>query len=285
MVSEIDDNAPSAVPAGTDVLEPAGALTYEIGHERTPWGLEVLTLSSTGSYAYEVRVAGRVMRASRGAVDHARAAAIFEALARSSFPEVPAHGWPPGALPSKLWVRADRVAVFHDEVGRRLDGYADALPLLDEIVADAREAARGGELPAAPPRAGTTADDMRLVYEEGHEHAPDDPWGLERLSLDRDGAFVYERRQRGLQVAIHAGHVELERAARVFAGLARSGFPQAPAHAFIPGPSTATIALGADRVTLARRFGVTLEGYREVLETLAELIADARVVSRSGPPA
>jgi len=128
-------------------------------------------------------------------------------------------------------------------------------------------------------------DETTLAYEEGQEHAPDDPWGLERLTLDRQGSFTYERRQRGRLVAAHAGRVERDRAERVFADLARSAFPDVPAHAFPPGPSTATLALGAYRVTLARRFGRTLDGYREVLHALAELTSEARAASRSPPQA
>lgn len=129
------------------VADEALTLTYEIGHESTPWGRQVLTLSSAGSYSYEVRVGSRVTRASQGTIDRGRVASVFNALARSSFPDVPAHGYPPGALPSKLWLRADRVAVFYDEFGLGLDGYAEALPILDEIVADARAATQSGGLP------------------------------------------------------------------------------------------------------------------------------------------
>jgi len=123
----------------------------------------------------------------------------------------------------------------------------------------------------------------RLTYEEGQEYAPDDPWGLECLELAEDGTFTYRRRRVGQLVYTRVGAIGMDRSQAIFADLARSSFPEVPAHLSPPGPSMVSISMAPDRtVSLYRKFGMGLDGYREAITELTAIVSEAR--EASDPP-
>ena len=120
----------------------------------------------------------------------------------------------------------------------------------------------------------------RLTYEEGQENAPDAPWGLECLELAEDGAFTYRRRRAGQLVCSRVGAIGVDRAKAIFADLARSSFPNVPAHRSPPGPSMVSISMSPDRtVSLSQRFGMSLDGYREAISELTAVMSEVREAS------
>lgn len=117
----------------------------------------------------------------------------------------------------------------------------------------------------------------QVTFEQGHEHAPDARWGLQVFTLADDGRYSYVQRRAGKLFATGAGTVEATRASAVFDDLARSTFPQVAAHPFPPGASVLTISMPPERtVELDRRFGLGLNGYREAITSLMDMVAAAR---------
>lgn len=127
--------------------EPRRQLTFEQGHEHAPdarWGLLVLTLADDGRYTLLLRRAGRLLSAATGNFDSALAAAVFDALDRSTFPQMPAHAFPPGATVLAISMPPDRRVEVDRRFGLGLDGYRDAIAALMDLTQRARAAA---ELP------------------------------------------------------------------------------------------------------------------------------------------
>jgi hypothetical protein len=121
---------------------------------------------------------------------------------------------------------------------------------------------------------------QRITFEQGHEHAPDARWGLQRVELSEDGSYGYQQRRAGQVVQTGSGTIDAGRAKAIFANLARSTFPEVPAHPFPPGASVLTISMPPDRSTsLDRRFGLGLDGYREAISELMTIVSEARTAS------
>ncbi len=119
-------------------------LKYVRGHARAPdapWGLEELELASDGSYAYTQRVGDVTVGVGQGHVDASRATGIFDALRRSAFPDVPHHSVPPGASVVTLELGATDAASLDYFFGLGLEGYREALPALDALLAEVRRCA------------------------------------------------------------------------------------------------------------------------------------------------
>jgi hypothetical protein len=129
-------------------------LRFEEGHEYAPdarWGLQVLTLTDDGTYRYEQRRGGRVLRTGTGAVPAERARAVVADLERSTFPHVPARPFPPGASVLTIALDSEHIAIdrWH---ATELDGYREAVEALLSITTDARVAAEASSRePGAAP--------------------------------------------------------------------------------------------------------------------------------------
>jgi hypothetical protein len=121
-----------------------------------------------------------------------------------------------------------------------------------------------------------------VALEQGHEYAPDAPWGLETIRFATDGALTYERRQRGSRQEIVEGVVDRERVAKVFDELKQSGFPAVPKHPFPPGATVFALSVGDDSsadaatVRFDRRFGLGLPHYGVAIRDLMEITAALR---------
>lgn len=116
-----------------------------------------------------------------------------------------------------------------------------------------------------------------VTFEQGHEHAPDARWGLQILTLADDGRYTYMQRRAGRLVVVAAGAFDPDRARAVFDDLERSTFPQVAPHPFPPGASVLTISMPPDRrVDVDRRFGLGLDGYREAITALMDMVTAAR---------
>lgn len=128
---------------GEGCVDAQRQLTFEQGHEHAPdarWGLQVLTLADDGRFAYLQRRAGRVIAMGSGAVDPERARGVFDHLARSTFPEVASHPFPPGASVLTISMPPDRTVALDRRFGLGLDGYREAISELMTMTAEARSA-------------------------------------------------------------------------------------------------------------------------------------------------
>jgi hypothetical protein len=118
-------------------------VTFEQGHEYAPdarWGLEIVTLADDGRYTFMLRRSGRLIAIHTGTIATARVDAVLQALSRSTFPNVPAHPFPPGASVLAVSMPPDRRVQVDRRFGLGLDGYREAIPLLMELIAEARAA-------------------------------------------------------------------------------------------------------------------------------------------------
>ena len=74
-------------------------VTFDFGNEYgpdTPSGADRFRVQPDGTFVFEVRKAGRVLRTRTGTVDAAMLAQIARELAEAHFPQVPTHARPPG---------------------------------------------------------------------------------------------------------------------------------------------------------------------------------------------
>lgn len=123
--------------------------------------------------------------------------------------------------------------------------------------------------------AGANGGASMVVFEAGHEHAPDAPMGRERLALSADGTYSYERKRARVPDVRATGVIDPARVRNVVAHLERSSFPLVPAHSFPPGAGPVRISMGSASVELDEYFGEELDGYREALEELNAMLRDA----------
>jgi hypothetical protein len=118
------------------------ALTIDMGDEYAPdapWGAERLRVTSDGTLTYEHRHRGE-RRTVRGAIERTRAASIFDHLARSTFPVMPKHPFPPGASIMTLRREADRTEEvrFQSFFALDLPGYGELVTELESLAAALR---------------------------------------------------------------------------------------------------------------------------------------------------
>jgi hypothetical protein len=113
---------------------------------------------------------------------------------------------------------------------------------------------------------------VTIIFEQGHETAPDSPWGLLRLRLGSDGPLAFEQRNRGV-VRTRRGRVDPSRVDDVLASLQRTAFPSPPQDRFKPGASILRITIEPDgaHVDVDYFAGLKMEGYRDVISALSEL--------------
>ena len=125
-----------------------------------------------------------------------------------------------------------------------------------------------------------SATDGAVVYEQGHEHAPDSRWGLERFVVRNDRHLSHARRQSGTADSI-AARLELPRVLELHDALGTSTFPLVPKHAFVPGASIVRVELmaadgAARRAELDRFHAAKLPGYDDIVRFFAGLGAALR---------
>jgi hypothetical protein len=121
-----------------------------------------------------------------------------------------------------------------------------------------------------------------LTFEQGSEHAPDAPWGLETIEISSEGRLVYEHRNRGKNRSLH-GRVDAERCRRIIAALRSTTFPEPPQLQFVPGASMLGISLDnpAGKVCIDYFDGQQYLGYREVIRELSALNTALRTDDRA----
>ncbi len=151
------------------------------------------------------------------------------------------------------------------------------VPIISEVRAylarTSERRPRVGDGGAPSPLRGSTA----LTYSIGSEFAPDDPFGREVLELTAAGALSYSRRFHG-HVTTKALTFAPGRLADLLSDLERTSFPSPPQRGFQPGPGPATIAVapfGAS-VSIDTMFAEGIDGYREVVEKLEDLLTRLR---------
>ena len=96
---------------------------------------------------------------------------------------------------------------------------------------------------------------MTIIFEIGIEHAPDSPWGMDRLTVEPSGLFSYENRQSGHLRKTGSGRIEPWAIEQIARDLADAGFPTVPEHAKPPGGNYVTIVAktdGADQEAFMR---------------------------------
>lgn len=134
----------------------------------------------------------------------------------------------------------------------------------------ASDAAGGG----AAQRLG---DATSLTYAIGSEFAPDDPFGREVVELTAAGTLRYSRRLHG-DVSTKVRAFSPARLTELLSDLERTSFPAPPQRGFQPGPGPATIAVapfGAS-VSIDTMFAEGIDGYRELVEKLEDLLTRLR---------
>jgi hypothetical protein len=111
-----------------------------------------------------------------------------------------------------------------------------------------------------------------LAFEQGHEYAPDSPYGLERLELAADGALTYERLNRDERERLH-GTVDPARVAALHRALRETSFPIPPQQRFVPGASIVKITLLSSGVSVNVDYfeALRMDGYCEVVRELSAL--------------
>jgi hypothetical protein len=112
-----------------------------------------------------------------------------------------------------------------------------------------------------------------LSFEQGHEYAPDSPYGLERGELAADGRVVYERRNRGANEK-KSGVVDPQRVAALYEALRKTSFPTPPQHRFTPGASIVKITLVPSGLAVNVDYfeALRMDGYRDVVGSLSSLL-------------
>lgn len=126
-------------------------LTFEQGHEYAPdarWGVQVVELSEDGTFTYQQRRTGQLVRVGDGSIAADRAHAIFAHLGRSTFPHVAAHPFPPGASVLTIAMGPDQRVSIDRRFGLGLDGYREAIADLSDLVSEARDGSAASDAPS-----------------------------------------------------------------------------------------------------------------------------------------
>lgn len=116
-----------------------------------------------------------------------------------------------------------------------------------------------------------------ITYSIGSEFAPDDPFGREVVELSAAGGLTYSRRFHG-HVSTKVRTFSPARLTELLSDLERTSFPAPPQRGFQPGPGPATIAVapfGAS-VSIDTMFAEGIDGYREFVEKLEDLLTRLR---------
>lgn len=116
-----------------------------------------------------------------------------------------------------------------------------------------------------------------ITYSIGSEFAPDDPFGREVIELTAAGALNYSRRFHG-RVSTKVQTYSPARLTELLSDLARTSFPAPPQRGFQPGPGPATIAVAPSgaSVSIDTMFAEGIDGYREFVEKLEDLLTRLR---------
>lgn len=117
-------------------------LTFQQGDEYAPdarSGLHTVELADDGTFSYQQRRTGQIVRAGDGSIAADRARAIFASLARSTFPHVAPHPFPPGASVLTLAMGPDKKVSMDRRFGLELDGYREAISALSDLASEAQD--------------------------------------------------------------------------------------------------------------------------------------------------
>jgi hypothetical protein len=117
-----------------------------------------------------------------------------------------------------------------------------------------------------------------LTYQQGHEYAPDAPWGSETISVTRTGDFEYERRRSGQVRQRLEGSIDTSLFSMLLSALSRTAFPRQPQTMFPPGASVCTIVTQPPFQSAHVEYydGLRLEGYGDLLRTMNSVCAAVR---------
>ena len=116
-----------------------------------------------------------------------------------------------------------------------------------------------------------------ITYAIGSEAAPDDPIGREEVVLAADGSLRYSRRHRGERHSKVLAYSQV-RFRELLTDLERSEFPRPPQRTFRPGPGPAHISILPSEayVEIDTSIARGIDGYREFVEKLEDLVARIR---------
>ncbi|HEX5503806.1 MAG TPA: hypothetical protein VFW96_14375 [Thermomicrobiales bacterium] len=116
----------------------------------------------------------------------------------------------------------------------------------------------------------------RLTYSAGNEHNPSDPFGRSVLAIEPDGAARLDHYARFIEPRAWTGRVAPSALDRLWAALARAGFPDVPPH---PIPASSTIRVLVAEADGARQTAYVawhaaenLPGYDEAFAILDALV-------------
>lgn len=150
------------------------------------------------------------------------------------------------------------------------------VPHLDQLQPSEESLAKASEQPVQ-----TDSEAVCITLEQGHEAAPDSPWGYQRVSVTTDGLLEYERKA-GRRSEIVRGRIDPDKVVAIQTALGRTTFPQPPQATFGPGGSVCALTRSPprERVLIDYFDGLRMEGYRDVLRELTGL----RNALREGNP-
>jgi hypothetical protein len=122
----------------------------------------------------------------------------------------------------------------------------------------------GWKPPAEPPQT--------ITFEQGHETAPDSPWGFQRVRVSTDGKLEYENRSRAGTRALR-GTIDGERVRAIRQAFSRTTFPQKPQEKFRPGSSVIRLTTTPPTYSVLIDYfeGMKMDGYRDIIRDLSEL--------------
>ena len=110
-------------------------------------------------------------------------------------------------------------------------------------------------------------DQVLFVYQMGREQAPDDPFGLEILSLTTAGKLLYERKHQG-QVWRQQINLEPQAQATLNAALANANLGSISMRPCPPGASLVQIRYG-DQIAIVDYYqGKKLPGYAQIIQIM-----------------
>ncbi|MEM8604146.1 MAG: hypothetical protein AAGF24_09970 [Cyanobacteria bacterium P01_H01_bin.121] len=126
----------------------------------------------------------------------------------------------------------------------------------------------------------TQPDQVVFTYQLGREYAPDDPLGLETLSLTTAGKLSYKRQQRG-QVWQQQTNAELQLLKNLKTALAKAKTVPASQIKIPPGASLVQICSGEQQACVDYYQGQKLPGYAQIIQIMDTYLHTFRTQSLS----
>jgi len=112
----------------------------------------------------------------------------------------------------------------------------------------------------------------RVEYSVGNEHNPTDPFGRSELAIATDGTARLDHYAAGGAHRAWSGRVAADALDRMWAGLERARFPEAPDEDLPAGASLRTLRVGNASAVLEWHATAKLAGYSDAFDVLDAIV-------------